>query len=163
MTQPLVDKTDDIAIRLRRWLAGDLPAPAWPRGFTLRPFQPADARAVHALLVLALKDEDADFERWWAVHSGDAEFDPGLWLVVDDVQGRLAAVALSWTSDFLKYLAVRPDARRKGLAEALLLHVFATFQARGAARVDLKTRVIENADAIRLYRRLGMVEVDWMG
>ena len=42
-------------------------------------------------------------------------------------------------------------------------HVFAVFQARGATHVDLKTDLVVNADAARLYRRLDMVEVDWEG
>lgn len=163
MTQPPIDRTDDAGIRLRRWLAGEIAAPAWPDGFMPRPFQTADARAVHALLTRTLEREEENFDLWWALHSSDAEYDPALWFVVDDAHGRLVAVALCWTSDYLKYLAVHRDARRNGLAEALLLHVFATFKARGAARVDLKTMLVENADAIRLYRRLGMVEVDWMG
>ena len=163
MTQHHIDKTDDVGIRLRRSLAEEVAAPAWPDGFTLRPFQAADARAVHALLTQTLAKEEENFDLWWALHSSDAEYDPALWFVVDGPDGRLAAVALCWTSDSLKYLAVHPDARRNGLAEALLLHVFATFKARGAARVDLKTMVVENANAIRLYRRHGMVEVDWAG
>lgn len=163
MTQHEAGAAGDISIRLRRSLTGDLPAPAWADGFTMRPFQLADARAVHALLTQTLQKEEKNFDLWWAQHSGDAEFDPALWFVVDDAEGRLVAVALCWTSDYLKYLAVHPSARRNGLAEALLLHVFAVFKARGASRLDLKTKVVENANAIRLYRRHGMVEVDWNG
>ena len=40
-------------------------------------------------------------------------------------------------------------------------HAFATFRARGADYVDLKTNTEENAAAVRLYDRLGMFEVDW--
>lgn len=161
MTQ--AETTDDIGIRLRRSLAGDLPAPVWADGFTLRTFNPADARAVHALLTQTLQKEEKNFDIWWKQHSSDATFDPALWFVVDDAEGQLVAVALCWTSDYLKYLAVHPSARRNGLAEALLLHVFAVFKARGASNLDLKTMVVENANAIRLYRRHGMVEVDWNG
>ncbi len=163
MTQPEAGTADDISIRLRRSLAGDLPAPAWADGFTMRTFQPADARAVHKLLTETLQKEEKNFDLWWAQHFSDAEYDPALWFVVDDAEGRLVAVALCWTGDYLKYLAVHPSARRNGLAEALLLHVFAVFKARGASRLDLKTKVVENANAIRLYRRHGMVEVDWNG
>jgi len=44
-----------------------------------------------------------------------------------------------------------------------MLTVFAAFAARGAAHVDLKTNLAENVDAVRLYRRLGMMEVGWEG
>jgi len=156
--------TDDLeAIRLRYPLDSELTAPVWPRGYVVRPFKLADARAAHALLTLTLQKEEKDFDKWWAALSGDAEFDPALWFVVDDPDGQLVAVAFCWTGDYLKYLAVHPSARRKGLAEALLWHVFGAFQKRGATRVDLKTLVVENANAIRLYRRIGMFEVDWNG
>ncbi len=151
------------AIRLRYRLHGELTPPVWPHGYVVRPFQLADARAAHALLTLTLQKEEKDFDTWWATLSGDAEFDPALLFVVDDPDGRLVAVAFCWTSDYLKYLAVHPAARRRGLAEALLWHVFAVFRERGATRVDLKTRVVENANAVRLYRRIGMFEVDWNG
>ncbi|WP_144224807.1 GNAT family N-acetyltransferase [Mesorhizobium amorphae] len=163
MTQTEAGSADDISIRLRRSLAGDLPAPVWADGFTMRAFRPTDAPAVHRLLTQTLQKEEKNFDLWWAQHSSDAEYDPALWFVVEDAEAHLVAVALCWTSDYLKYLAVHPSARRNGLAEALLLHVFAVFKARGASHVDLKTKVVENANAIRLYRRHGMVEVDWNG
>ena len=55
----------------------------------------------------------------------------------------------------MKDLVVHPDWRRRGLGEALLLHVFAEFHRRGAARVDLKVWE-NNSDARRLYGRMGM-------
>jgi ribosomal protein S18 acetylase RimI-like enzyme len=151
-------------VRLRRMLDGALQAPVWPAGFSLRTFEPADAPDVHALLTRVFDDgADGPFEEWWARICGDAEFDPRLFFLVDDEHGRLAAVAWAWTSAFVRDVAVDPGARRRGLAEALMRHVFAVFQARGAPPVDLKTDLVANADAARLYRRLGMVEVDWEG
>jgi ribosomal protein S18 acetylase RimI-like enzyme len=151
-------------VRLRRMLDGALQAPSWPQGFALRTFEPADAPEVHALLTRVFDDgADGSFEEWWARISGDAEFDPKLFFLAHDAAGRLAAVALSWTSAFVRDVAVDPTARRLGLAEALMRHVFTVFQARGAAHVDLKTDLVVNADAARLYRRLDMVEVDWDG
>lgn len=145
-------------------LGGVLPAPAWPDGFVLRTFEPADAPDVHALLTRVFDDgDDGPFEQWWPGVRDDAEFDPQLFFLVHDASGRLAAVAHCWTGAFLRDLAVAPEARRLGLAEALMWHVFGVFQQRGAAHVDLKTNTVENADALRLYLRLGMVEVDWDG
>lgn len=40
---------------------------------------------------------------------------------------------------------------------------FNAFRDRGAAHVDLKTNTVENAAALRLYERLGMVPVAWEG
>ena len=41
--------------------------------------------------------------------------------------------------------------------------VFTAFRDRGAAHVDLKTHKVENAAAVRLYERLGMMQVAWEG
>jgi ribosomal protein S18 acetylase RimI-like enzyme len=151
-------------VRLRRVLDGTLAAPAWPAGFTMRTLEPADAPALHALLVEVFDDgEEGPFEQWWPKRSSDAGFDPALTFLVFDRTDRLVAAACCWTSGFLKDLAVHPSARRNGIAEALLYQVFAACQARGARHVDLKTGLVTNADAVRLYRRLGMVEVDWEG
>lgn len=41
--------------------------------------------------------------------------------------------------------------------------VFAAFRDRCAAHVDLKTHRVENAAAVRLYERLGMIRIAWEG
>lgn len=118
---------------------------------------------MHALLVLVFSDEEPEFDRWWESRSGDDEYDPAMCFVTTGADGTIVGAAWCWTSGFLKDLAVAPSARRKGLGEALCGAVFETFRARGLAHVDLKTNVVESAEAVRLYRRLGMVEVDWAG
>jgi ribosomal protein S18 acetylase RimI-like enzyme len=149
-------------IRLRRDLAEPIPAPVWPAGYHMRTLQAGDAPDLHALLVEVLDDAtDPDFAAWWAKRAQDEEFDPDLCFLVFDGEGRLAAAACAWTSAFVKELTVRASARRLGLGEALVLEVFATFARRGAAHVDLKTNLVQNADAVRLYTKLGMVEVEW--
>lgn len=123
----------------------------------------SDAPEVHALLCAVFDDEPKNFDAWWAARSGDAEYDPSLCFLAFDGAGTLAGLAWCWKDAFLKDLAVSSAARRKGLAEALCRHVFAAFRERGAAHVDLKTNLVLNADAVRLYRRLGMYEVGWAG
>lgn len=151
-------------IRLRKILDDDLIAPHWPDGFVMRGFEPADASALHALLTEVFDDgADGPFEEWWPRISGDAEFDPALCFLVIDGKGRLAGAALCWATAFVKDLAVHPEARGRGIAEALMRHAFLTFEARGAGQVDLKTNIVENAAAVRLYERLGMIPVAWEG
>jgi ribosomal protein S18 acetylase RimI-like enzyme len=151
-------------VRLRRRLEGALDEPVWPSGHVMRTLAPGDERDLHALLFEVFGPEmDASFDEWWAGRSGDDEFDPGLCFLVFDPAGRLVAAACCWTSGFLKDLAVHPAARRRGLGEALVRQVFVAFRVRGIGHVDLKTNRIENADAMRLYQRLGMVEVGWEG
>ena len=130
----------------------------------MRTFRADDAQSLHTLLSEVFDDgEEGPFDTWWQKVSNDAEFEPALCLLVFDGEGQLVAAALCWTSAYLKDLAVRPEARRRGLAEALLCHVFGTFQARGAAHVDLKTDLVKNPDAVRLYERMGMRRVPLEG
>lgn len=151
-------------VRLRRLLPGELQPPLWPAGFSMRTFKASDATALYDLLELVFDDGmNGPFDEWWLRLEADSEFDPELCFLVFDGEGRLAGAALSWTSGFLKDLAVDPAFRGKGIAEALLWHLFATFAARGTDCIDLKTNLIDNAAAVRLYRRLGMTEVDWGG
>ncbi|MBZ9962379.1 GNAT family N-acetyltransferase [Mesorhizobium sp. BR1-1-2] len=70
---------------------------------------------------------------------------------------------MCWTSAFVRDLAVHPQARGRGIGEALMWHAFAVFRERGAPHVDLKTNTVKNAAAVRLYQRLGMSSVAWEG
>lgn len=151
-------------VRLRRHLAVPFPDPSWAAGFHMRTFLPADALALHTLLADVFQDgSDGPFESWWPRISGDDEFDPALCFLVSGPDGALVAAALCWSGAFVKDLAVRPDARGRGLGRALMLHAFAMFRQRGAERVDLKTNLVANTAAVQLYRALGMVAVDWEG
>jgi ribosomal protein S18 acetylase RimI-like enzyme len=162
MPEPRPPAPNDI--RLRKILDETLVPPRWPDGFVMRCFEPADAPALHALLSEVFDDgSDGPFEEWWPRVANDPEFDPALCFLVIDAKGRLAAAALCWSRAFVKDLAVHPEARGKGIAEALMWHSFATFRERGAECVDLKTNTVENAAAVRLYERLGMTPVAWEG
>src|SRR5262245_1810932 len=100
-------------VRLRRDLTKPFATPRWPAGYQLRTLQAGDAPDLHALFVEVLGDEtDPDFAAWWARRSQDEEFDPALCFLVFDAEGRLVAAACSWTSAFVKELAVRGRARR---------------------------------------------------
>jgi ribosomal protein S18 acetylase RimI-like enzyme len=100
----------------------------------------------------------AGFEDWLPEMTGDAEFDPALWFLAA-TELELAAVALCWTSAFVKDLVVHESWRGRGLGEALMHHVFSTFATRGAEHVDLKVQAT-NAPAIRLYQRVGMQVIE---
>lgn len=148
-------------------LAGAVFEPRWPSGISLKTLSGDDAERVardaHRLIAEAFDDMPRDFESWWAWLSGDDDFDPELVFVAYGPDSRPLGVAQCWRSGYLKDLAVTPQARGQGLGEALVLQVFATFQARGVLHVDLKTNLIANAAAARLYLRLGMAPVDWVG
>jgi ribosomal protein S18 acetylase RimI-like enzyme len=153
-----------LVLRMRRSLAGSLPAPVWPKGFHLIPFEPKrHAPEVHALLVNAYARGGGyvePFAIWWPSLSGDAEYDPALCFIAANDQGDVVGVAQCWTSAFIKDLAVGPAWRRRGVGSALLLEVFRIFKARGASIVDLKVDADNPSGALRLYRSHGFEEFE---
>jgi ribosomal protein S18 acetylase RimI-like enzyme len=150
-------------ILLRKSLEGRPCPPTWPVGTRLTQFDPSLlGRDVHELLVEAYKTGGGsvgEYEQWLTSLAQDREYDPALVFSVLGPDGRLVAVAQCWTCAFIKDLAVKEGWRRQGLGEALLLHVFQTFQERGAPCVDLKVEPGNRHGAERLYRRVGMLPV----
>ena len=146
---------------MHRSLDLPFPAPHWPEGIRLVPFEPQHALAAHALLAGAYAEGGgavpARFVQWWDAVSTDAECDPELCFVALAEDGSMAGFALCWTSSFVKDIAVAPAHRRKGVGEALLLSAFATLKSRGHARVGLKVKTDNPSGAQRLYERLGFV------
>jgi ribosomal protein S18 acetylase RimI-like enzyme len=153
--------SDDIQ-RLRRDLADAVADPVWPAGFSARRFTAEDAPAVHRLMLIAYAGGGGSvgpFDQWWPAVRDDGEFDAELCFLAIDASGEIGGVAQCWTSAFIKDLVVHPDARRRGIAEALLLTAFQAFRRRGARHVDLKVQTGNPSGAVRLYRRLGMRDV----
>jgi ribosomal protein S18 acetylase RimI-like enzyme len=124
------------------------------------PLPEADPRVLYAILAEAYTNGFGTvrpFERWWPALTTDSEFDPALFFIATDGSSQPLGLAQCWTSGFVKDIAVVPQWRGKGIGDALLGEVFATFRQRGLPHVDLKV-VAANAPAIRLYRRMGMVD-----
>jgi ribosomal protein S18 acetylase RimI-like enzyme len=135
--------------------------PKWPDGVCTRCFEPADARSLHSLLEHGYRHGGgsvAAFETWLPQMTTDDEFDPQLWFLAES-QGMLVGAVLCWTSAFVKDVVVHESWRRRGLAEALLVHAFNTLSIRGATAVELKVEAA-NHGAVRLYERLGMQVVE---
>ncbi|NIJ19988.1 ribosomal-protein-alanine N-acetyltransferase [Sphingomonas naasensis] len=85
---------------------------------------------------------------------------PGVWLVVASLDGEDAGFALARAigdEAELLLLATRPDARRRGIAGALLRAIVAEARARGVVQLHLEVRA--GNDAVRLYRREGFEKV----
>ncbi len=121
-------------------LTGAIPAPIWPPGLELRPFDlERDGRKVHAAVEEAFEHEwgheARDYEAWAKRAVGVEQFDPELFVVVwdgDDV----AAVSLDYAKrmgdwGWIATLAVRPAWRRRGLGLALLHEGFRRLAGRG--------------------------------
>jgi len=137
------------------------PPPRWPAGIRPATWRAGDAPAVHAVLVAAYRDGGGavgSFAEWAPWFTGDAEFDPETCFLARQNDGAVAGVCLCWSSGFVKDLCVAPDARRQGLGESLMRTALEVFRARGHDEVRLKVEA-SNANAIRLYERLGFVTV----
>ncbi|MGE7958454.1 GNAT family N-acetyltransferase [Pseudomonas sp. NPDC089530] len=148
---------DDYCLLMRRDLSQPLPAEPWPATFSLEPYRPELAEAVHGLMHLGYQDGGGrvpDLDSWRQYFESDAEYDPQLCLVARDNEG-VAGVVQCWTSAYIKDLVVHPRARGQGLGRALLLQAFELFRQRREAFVDL--RVLEdNQPARGLYESVGM-------
>lgn len=147
-------------LRLRKLLTGAERHPSLPAGLRLLPVATLDARKLHALLDAAYANGFGSvraFAEWWPGITSDEEYDPSLLFILADPDDDPVALALCWNSGFTKDFAVAEPWRGRGLGDALLGTVFATFAERGFRHVDLKV-MAANAPALRLYRRAGMQE-----
>jgi mycothiol synthase len=152
------------SFRMEIELGGDIPEPEWPDGFSVRPFREGDERAAWE----AQQDSFADtwgftpdpFETWAHWNMGEY-FQPEHWFFVE-AGGEVAAVVLCREPEsepglgWVNILGVRPAYRRRGLAIALLQHVFRHFAERGMTRVGLGVDAENPTGALRLYERAGM-------
>jgi ribosomal protein S18 acetylase RimI-like enzyme len=153
--------------RMRIDLDGRSFAPSWPEGARVRiAVEGVDEPLLHEVLDSAFADHwghtPTPYHEWlhWLRELGPV--DPSLMFVVE-VDGAVAGAALcrphnagdpglGWVSQ----LGILRDYRRRGLATALLTHVFSTFQSRGLPRVGLGVDAESTTGAVRLYENAGM-------
>ena len=138
------------------------PAPEWPAGIELRPFVRAMARAVHAA------DEEAFNDHWGYIPTSfevfeqwffnRPSFDPTLWFIPFENEQIVGAALCEYRGDlgWVGSLSIRRPWRRRGLAQALLLHLFGEFYRRGTRSVALFVDAESLTGATRLYERVGM-------
>lgn len=85
---------------------------------------------------------------------------PGVWMVIASLNGTDSGFALARSTGDeaeLLLLATAPDARRRGVAGALLRAVIEEARDRGVQQLHLEVRA--GNDAVRLYRREGFEKV----
>jgi mycothiol synthase len=139
------------------------PAPVWPDGVELHPFNiDRDARAVWEATEEAFRDHwgshPISFEEWKHHKFGLDDFDPSLWVVAwdgDQIAGfsqNRYRMGIGWIGT----LGVLRPWRKHGLGLALLLHSFGEFYQRGMKTIGLGVDASSPTGATRLYLKAGM-------
>ena len=123
--------------------------------FVIRPMEERDVAAVAAL-------EKACFSDPWSESSVRSELSNplSLWLVAEKggaVAGYIGSQSVLDAADMMN-VAVAPESRRGGIAEALIGSLIAQLDANGVRSLSLEVRVSNDA-ARALYEKLGFSEV----
>jgi mycothiol synthase len=155
--------------------AAGLAEPRWPDGVEVSSIGARGDESTETFEVHRLIYEEAR----WADVPGHGARDLDEWrglFLPDDVDrdqqvlarqdGRLVGVALGKTfsdaTGWVAQVAVAPDQQGRGLGSALIAEAFGRRAAAGAQRLGLGVSAA-NADALRLYRRLGLqIDREWM-
>lgn len=143
------------------------PAPVWPDGLRVTPFDPErDARDFHAAHQEAFADHweyrARDFESWHKGHFERERFDPSLWCVVrdgDEIAGGTICSAGTYGGGWVDVLFTRRPWRGRGVGGALLQDAFGRLWARGERSVGLGVDAEGDTGAFRVYERAGMKPV----
>jgi mycothiol synthase len=145
-------------------LDGELPEPEWPDGYAVRPYREGDAEQFYRLQQESFADTweftAEPFEPWAHWFMGST-FQPEHWFVVE-AEGEPAAIAMCRISEaepesgWVRIIGVLPAHRRRGLALALLQHLFRHFADHDMTRVQLGVDGENPTGAVALYERAGM-------
>jgi GNAT superfamily N-acetyltransferase len=149
---------------LRIELEGPPPAPEWPDGLRVVPFDSErDARDFHAAHQEAFADAwdhtPRSFESWSTIFLGSERFDPALWCVVrdgDEIAAGTICAGETYGGGFVNVLFTRRPWRRRGVGAALIADALGRFWERGERSVGLGADADADSGAFRLYERAGM-------
>ena len=157
--------------RMRIDLDAPPPAPVWPKGITLRTYNPeTDAEAVYHADNESFRDHfgyieppfEEGFARFKHFMTDYEGFDPTLWFLAMD-GNEIAGFSLCRPSSyedpdlgFVNVLGVRRAWRKRGIGLALLRHSFGEFYRRGKRKAGLGVDAENLTGALRLYEKAGM-------
>lgn len=147
------------------------PQPQWPEGITVRSMIPnREEEAVYRASVEAFRDHygyverpfEDGFARWLHFARNHPAYDPNFFFLALDGD-QIAGFALTYPRDseypdmaWVENLGVRRPWRRRGLALALLHHLFGECYRQGIPKVGLGVDASSLTGATRLYEKAGM-------
>lgn len=126
-----------------------------------RAIQIVPFRLRHLLRVLRIERASFGADAWPRSYFLELYRDCPEFFVVAKVAGRLAGYAVACAekrSAEIASLAVDPEYRRQGVADALMRHTLRALADAGVRRVELMVR-IDNTAGVQLYRALGFRRV----
>ena len=153
------------------------PPPVWPTGITVRGMiADQEEAAVYLANEEAFRGPGGDlnhlrqthFPKWLEWVKSVPDYDPAFFFIARE-DNEIAGVALCFPKDpefpdsgFLHALSVRRPWRRRGIATALLQHVFGMCYDRGIHKVILTVETTNPTGATALYENAGMqVFMQW--
>jgi ribosomal protein S18 acetylase RimI-like enzyme len=148
----------DMGVALRE----DQTAPPDPPGVTVRWYEPGEERALWRIEIEAFRDhwdhvEDQSFEAFSADWFEDPDRPPRV--LVGELDGEPQGV-VAWVVDhgvpYVYSVAVRREARGRGLATSLMEHAKAAAAADGADELTLSVDATNPTGAVRVYEKVGM-------
>jgi mycothiol synthase len=150
---------------MRTELSAPPPAPKWPDGLQVVPFDPErDALKFYAAHEEAFADHwentPHEFESWSQHFLGSERFDPTLWCVVragDEIAAGTICTSNTYGGGWVHALFTRRPWRGRGVGAALLGDSLARFWERGERSVGLGVDAANVTGAFRLYERAGML------
>ena len=143
-------------------LRGGEAAPPDSPGIRVRPYAPGEERALWRIEIEAFRDhwdhvEDQSYAAFVADWFEDPDRPPRV--LVGEVDGEPQGL-IAWVVDhgvpYVYSVAVRREARGRGLATAMLEHTKAAAAAEGAAEVTLSVDATNPTGAVRVYEKVGM-------
>jgi mycothiol synthase len=150
-------------VQMRIELDREPEPPEWPGGIEPSPFREEDARAFHAAVQEAFRDEwgfvGLPFEDWKRTRLGAPETDTSLWFLArdgDEIAGFARCDAERDGGGWIGMIGVREAWRRRGIGLALLQQAFREFFRRGVPHVGLGVDADNPTEATRLYEKAGM-------
>jgi mycothiol synthase len=147
-------------IEMARDLQADLPTPALPSGFELRPPTPRQYKPIFFALHETLAGEWGYIAKTaddFAAFIDDPRTDPSLWQVAwlgDTIAGVVMCEAQD-TVGLVVDLGVVKAFRRRGLGRALLVHALHLLKARGFTQARIFTDAADPFGARTLYESVG--------
>ena len=149
---------------MRIGLEAPPPAPEWPEGLRVVPFDPErHALEFHAAHQEAFADAwdftPRDFAWWSKVTLESERFDPALWCVVRagaEIAAGTICTGDTYGGGWVHTLFTRRPWRKQGVGAALLGDTFGRFWERGEHSVGLGVDAANDTGAFRLYERAGM-------